>query len=88
MHAKARRKALFVALLGTIGFGAIFSAVEKRTPAPAPAPVMLAQPQTPAPAPAPSSTATHAKPVTDSTCHIGPRGGRYRLVHGKKRYDC
>lgn len=22
------------------------------------------------------------------TCHIGPRGGRYRIVNGRKRYDC
>lgn len=21
-------------------------------------------------------------------CHIGPRGGRYRIVNGKKRYGC
>ena len=24
----------------------------------------------------------------DSECHIGPRGGRYRLVNGHKRYGC
>jgi hypothetical protein len=24
----------------------------------------------------------------DQTCHIGPRGGRYRIVNGRKRYDC
>ena len=25
---------------------------------------------------------------SDQTCHIGPRGGRYRLVNGHKRYGC
>lgn len=24
----------------------------------------------------------------DPTCHVGPRGGHYRIVHGHKRYDC
>lgn len=24
----------------------------------------------------------------DQTCHVGPRGGRYRIVNGKKRYGC
>lgn len=24
----------------------------------------------------------------DDTCHTGPRGGRYRIVNGKKRYGC
>lgn len=26
--------------------------------------------------------------ASDSTCHTGPRGGRYRIVNGKKRYGC
>lgn len=24
----------------------------------------------------------------DNTCYTGPRGGRYRIVNGKKRYRC
>jgi micrococcal nuclease len=24
----------------------------------------------------------------DSTCHVGPRGGRYEIVNGHKRYGC
>jgi hypothetical protein len=24
----------------------------------------------------------------DATCHVGPRGGRYRIVNGRKRYGC
>jgi micrococcal nuclease len=24
----------------------------------------------------------------DSTCHVGPRGGRYQIVNGQKRYGC
>lgn len=24
----------------------------------------------------------------DNTCYTGPRGGRYRIVNGKKRYGC
>lgn len=24
----------------------------------------------------------------DDTCHTGPRGGRYRIINGKKRYGC
>lgn len=27
-------------------------------------------------------------PAVDSTCYTGPRGGRYRIVNGRKRYDC
>ncbi len=27
-------------------------------------------------------------PSVDSTCYTGPRGGRYRIVNGKKRYGC
>lgn len=23
-----------------------------------------------------------------STCHVGPRGGHYRIINGKKRYGC
>lgn len=26
--------------------------------------------------------------MADDTCHTGPRGGRYRIVNGKKRYGC
>jgi hypothetical protein len=29
-----------------------------------------------------------APPQSDQTCHIGPRGGRYRIVNGRKRYGC
>jgi hypothetical protein len=25
---------------------------------------------------------------SDSACYTGPRGGRYRVVNGRKRYDC
>lgn len=25
---------------------------------------------------------------SDSTCYTGPRGGRYRIVNGRKRYGC
>lgn len=25
---------------------------------------------------------------TDDTCYTGPRGGRYRIINGKKRYGC
>lgn len=29
------------------------------------------------------------KPVQyDNTCYTGPRGGRYRMVNGNKRYGC
>ncbi|MDR1996354.1 MAG: YHYH domain-containing protein [Azonexus sp.] len=27
-------------------------------------------------------------PEIDSTCYTGPRGGRYRIVNGRKRYGC
>lgn len=27
-------------------------------------------------------------PQIDSTCYTGPRGGRYRIVNGRKRYGC
>lgn len=27
-------------------------------------------------------------PSVDDTCYTGPRGGRYRIVNGKKRYGC
>jgi len=27
-------------------------------------------------------------PQVDSTCYTGPRGGRYRIVNGRKRYGC
>ncbi len=26
--------------------------------------------------------------TSDPTCHTGPRGGRYRIVNGHKRYGC
>ena len=32
----------------------------------------------------PNTSASHY----DQTCHTGPRGGRYRIVNGKKRYGC
>lgn len=25
---------------------------------------------------------------SDMTCHTGPRGGRYRIINGYKRYGC
>lgn len=39
-----------------------------------------------APAPLPSKNAAPQK--SDLTCHTGPRGGRYRIVNGRKRYGC
>lgn len=30
----------------------------------------------------------HAAPSTDGICHIGPRGGHFRWVNGRKRYGC
>lgn len=39
-----------------------------------------------APALLPRNGATPQK--NDLTCHIGPRGGRYRIVNGRKRYGC
>lgn len=38
----------------------------------------------------PEKGATRASPPSqvDNTCHTGPRGGRYRIVNGKKRYGC
>lgn len=29
-----------------------------------------------------------SKPYSDNTCHTGPRGGRYLIVNGHKRYGC
>jgi micrococcal nuclease len=29
-----------------------------------------------------------AEPANDAECHVGPRGGRYRIVDGKKHYGC
>lgn len=29
-----------------------------------------------------------ATSLPDDTCYTGPRGGRYRIVNGKKRYGC
>jgi hypothetical protein len=28
------------------------------------------------------------KAITDQTCRTGPRGGRYKIVNGKKHYGC
>lgn len=51
----------------------------------------------PALAPAPSLNAASPQPqvrnsqqpsYVDDTCYTGPRGGRYRIVNGKKRYGC
>ncbi|WP_425438703.1 YHYH domain-containing protein [Propionivibrio dicarboxylicus] len=43
-----------------------------------------------APSPAPIVQPAPAQQVSaiDNTCHTGPRGGRYRIVNGKKRYGC
>lgn len=39
--------------------------------------------------PASNVSPTQVKSVQrDDTCHTGPRGGRYRIVNGKKRYGC
>jgi hypothetical protein len=35
----------------------------------------------------PSPNYLQAAPV-DTTCYTGPRGGRYRIINGKKRYGC
>lgn len=35
-----------------------------------------------------SNLAYLATPSVDSTCYTGPRGGRYRIVNGRKRYGC
>lgn len=37
---------------------------------------------------APEKKAAQAKPNSDNTCHTGPRGGRYRIANGHKRYGC
>jgi hypothetical protein len=42
---------------------------------------------------APGSRANQAAPqvapeANDRICYVGPRGGRYRIVNGKKRYGC
>ena len=34
------------------------------------------------------SAKTSSQSQVDNTCYTGPRGGRYRIVNGKKRYDC
>ena len=36
----------------------------------------------------PAKPAKGAQAENDPTCHTGPRGGRYRIVNGKKRYGC
>jgi len=46
------------------------------------------------PAPVPPWEFRHPKKTAqtvaanDSTCHVGPRGGRYEIVNGHKRYGC
>lgn len=50
---------------------------------PAAAPKAMPHPNTRSHAP--------AMPVysaADNTCYTGPRGGRYRIINGKKRYGC
>lgn len=37
---------------------------------------------------APVKQSARSKPYSDNTCHTGPRGGRYRIVNGHKRYGC
>lgn len=37
---------------------------------------------------APVTKSARSKPYSDNTCHTGPRGGRYRIVNGHKRYGC
>ena len=37
---------------------------------------------------APVKKSAKSKPDSDKTCHTGPRGGRYRIVNGHKRYGC
>lgn len=37
---------------------------------------------------APVTKSAISKPYSGSTCHTGPRGGRYRIVNGHKRYGC
>ncbi|MBI4990312.1 MAG: YHYH domain-containing protein [Rhodocyclales bacterium] len=38
----------------------------------------------------PRSNLTNPPPAAqvDNTCYTGPRGGRYRIVNGRKRYGC
>lgn len=36
----------------------------------------------------PAAPVSHAVAANDSECYTGPRGGRYRIVHGHKRYGC
>lgn len=40
--------------------------------------------------PAPQQNAFRSSTTNriDNTCYTGPRGGRYRIVNGRKRYDC
>ncbi len=36
-----------------------------------------------------SGAAKHSPPTQiDNTCYTGPRGGRYRIINGRKRYGC
>lgn len=42
---------------------------------------------TPAP-PQKGAASTPPSTQVDNTCYTGPRGGRYRIVNGKKRYGC
>jgi hypothetical protein len=42
--------------------------------------------QSPVAAPGVSALRVHS--TSDANCYTGPRGGRYRMVNGHKRYDC
>lgn len=42
----------------------------------------------PSQAPKVQPAPTQGVSASDDTCHTGPRGGRYRIVNGKKRYGC
>lgn len=44
--------------------------------------------QTGAQAKHPVSRHAYARAPTSSSCYTGPRGGRYRIVNGRKRYGC
>jgi hypothetical protein len=40
------------------------------------------------PVTAPGVSASRPRSTSDANCYTGPRGGRYRMVNGHKRYDC
>jgi hypothetical protein len=40
------------------------------------------------PVAAPDVAASRPRSTLDANCYTGPRGGRYRMVNGHKRYDC